>query len=285
MSGYGSPTVRRRELGARLKDLRTDRGWTVEHVAARLQFSPSKVSRLENGLRGVSAPDIRGICDLYDLEGPDRQLMVDLAAAGKQRAWWQSRDLPYSTYVGLEADAASIKDFGLGLIPGLLQTEAYARAVLTAFYPPLAAEVIDQRLAARIERQRLLTSPEMPTFDALIDEAVLHRVGGSRAVMHAQLQHLLTATQRAATTIRVLPYEAGILPVPTTKFIVLSFKEPSVPGVVFVEGITGLASDQYLGPEDGLTEYEQAFRSMWSLAATPGDSRQIIAAQLSAMED
>lgn len=158
-------------------------------------------------------------------------------------------ELPYSTYVGLEADAATISDFGLGLIPGLLQTEEYARAVLTAIYPRLTADVIEHRLAGRLEQERTLTSPSPPGFDAVLDEGVLHRVSGSPAVMRARLEYLLTASELLNVRISVLPYEAGLLPVPNNKFIVLSFREPTVPGVVFSEGLTG---DLYLGPTDGL---------------------------------
>jgi transcriptional regulator with XRE-family HTH domain len=270
----GSPTVRRRELGARLRALRTDRGWTVEQVAEQLQFSPSKVSRLENGFRGVSARDIRDLCDLYGVLDEQRQQLTDLAAEGKQRAWWQSRDLPYSTYVGLEAEAASISDFGLGLVPGLLQTEDYARAVLTAPRPPLDDAVIEQRLAGRLARQRVLTSADPPELNAVIEEGVLHRVGGSRRIMQAQLRHLLIASEQPNIHIWVLPYEVGILPVPTNKFIVLTFREPSVPGIVYVEGLSG---DLYLGPENGLAVYEQAFSAMRGMAAGPDASRQMIA--------
>lgn len=273
LPGHGGPTIRRRELGARLRELRTDRGWTVEQVAEQLQFSPSKVSRLENGFRGASARDIRDLCDLYGVADQQRQQLIDLAAEGKQRAWWQSRELPYSTYVGLEADAETISDFGLGVIPGLLQSEDYARAVLTAAHPPLAADLIEQRLAGRLERQRLLFSDRPPRFDAVIDEAVLHRIGGSPAIMLAQLRQLLTVSELANVTIHVVPYVAGILPVPTSKFIVLSFREPSVPGVVFIEGLTG---DLYLGPADGLADYEQAFRAMKTMAVSPELSRQMI---------
>jgi transcriptional regulator with XRE-family HTH domain len=271
----GSPTVRRRELGARLRALRTDRGWTVEQVAERLQFSPSKVSRLENGFRGVSARDIKDICDLYDVQDEERQQLTDLAAEGKQRAWWQSRDLPYSTYAGLEAAAAEIFDIGLGVVPGLLQTEAYARAVLTAAQPPLTAEEIEQRLAGRMDRQRLLSSASPPYFEALIDEAVLRRIGGSPAIMRAQLEHLLTVGERPMVRISVVPFQAGILPVAAGKFIILSFREPAVPGVVFIEGLAG---DLYLGPAEGLAQYEEAFRATRAMAASPDRSRQMIAA-------
>lgn len=275
MPASPSPALRRRELGVLLRALRTDRGWTVKDVAGQLRSSPSKVSRFEEGLRGVSDSDIRRLCDVYEVQGERRQHLIDLAAAGKPHVKSQSGNLPYSYYVSLEADAASISDFGLGLVPGLLQTEGYARAVLTATYPPLAPGVLEQRLAGRLERQRLLTSADPPVFDAVIDEAVLRRVGGSRAIMRDQLDHLLTASEQENVRIWVIPYEAGILPFPTRKFIVLAFREPAVPGVVFLEGLTG---DLYLGPEDGLAAYEQAFGAMKAMAASPAASRQMIRA-------
>jgi transcriptional regulator with XRE-family HTH domain len=285
LAASGSPTLRRRELGALLRGLRTERGWTVEQVAERLAFSPSKVSRLETGLRGVSARDIRDLCDLYDVHDERRQQFIDLAAEGKRQAWWQSRNLPYSTYVGLEAAAAAINDFGVGVIPGLLQTTDYARAVMTAIHPPLSTDEIEQRVAGRIERQRLLTSDNAPQFNAVIDEAVLHRLAGDRHVMSAQLMHLLAASQLKTVAIRVLPFKSGILPVPTNKFIILSFAEPSVEGVVYVEGVVGLTADLYLGPREGLALYQQAFSAMWSMAASPRESREMIAARAAAFED
>ena len=273
MPRSGSPTLRRLELGTLLKALRNERGLTVEQTGEQLGFSPSKVSRLENGLRGASARDIRDLCDLYDVHGDKRQQLLDLAAAGKQQAWWQSRNLAYSNYVGLEDAAAVIKDFGSGVVPGLLQTADYARAVMTAVIPRLSTEDINQRVAARMERQRLLSAENPPQFDAVLDEAVLHRIAGSRSVMHAQMNRLLDVSDLPKVDIRVLPYDAGIPPVVTSKFILLSFDESAVPGVVFVEMHTG---DLYLGPADGLADYEEAFHAIQIMAATPSKTRQII---------
>ena len=213
------------------------------------------------------------MCDLYDVHDNKRQQLVDLAAAGKQQAWWQSRNLAYSNYVGLEAAAAAIKDFGLGVIPGLLQTADYARVVMTARIPRLSTADISQRVAARIERQRLLAGESPPQFDAVLDEAVLHRVAGNRGIMAAQMHRLLALSELPNVDIRVLPYDAGIPPVVTSKFILLSFEESSVPGVVFVEMHTG---DLYLGPADGLADYEEAFRAIQAMAAEPARSRQVI---------
>ncbi len=285
MPTSASPTLRRRELGVLLKGLRNERGWTVEQVAGQLSCSPSKVSRLENGLRGVSARDIRDLCDLYDVQDERRQQFIALAAEGKQQTWWQSRNLPYKTYVDLETAAASISDFGVGVVPGLLQTTDYARAVLQAVYPPLSADEIDRRVAGRIERQGLLTRADPPQLHAVIDEAVLRRPAGDNRVMRAQLEHLLDASELPLVTIRVLPFQAGILPVITHKFIILSFGKPPFEGVVFVEGVVGLTTDLYLGPGEGLAEYQQAFGAMWAMAASPDESRTMIAEIATAIPD
>jgi transcriptional regulator with XRE-family HTH domain len=272
LPGAGSPTVRRRELGVLLRGLRTERGWTVEHVAEQLLVSPSKISRLETGQRGASPRDIRDMCDLYGVAEDMRRQLLDLAAEGKQLAWWQSRGLPYSTYVGLESGASSISDFALGLIPGLLQTPEYAMAVLTNIHPRLDAPDIEQRLAGRMDRQSILTSSNAPRFEALIDEAVLHRIAGNRAVMRGQLEHLLAVSHLPNVTIRILPYEAGVLPVANNKFIILSFGE-AVPGVVFIEGFTG---DLYLDGEADLAAYRSAFDAMCELAASAVESRAMM---------
>jgi transcriptional regulator with XRE-family HTH domain len=281
LPGVGSPTVRRRELGVLLRALRTELGWTVDQVAERLLVSPSKVSRLETGQRGASARDIRDLCDLYGVDDALRQQLTDLAALGKQQAWWQSRHLPYSTYVGLESEASSISDFGLGLVPGLLQTAEYARAVLRALRPAPSAEVIDQRLAGRLERQRLLTSSKPPEFEAMIDEAVLYRVAGNQVVMRAQLHRLIEASELPNVTVRVLPYRAGVLPSNNNKFIILDFTQPAVPGIVFVEGLTG---DLYFDRAEDVEAYQEAFAFMRDLAASADLTRDIIRSAASALD-
>jgi transcriptional regulator with XRE-family HTH domain len=269
----GSPTVRRRELGALLRALRTERGWTVEQVADRLMVSSSKVSRLETGQRGVSARDIRDLCDLYQVTEERRQQLTDLAAEGKQQAWWQSRKIYYSNYVGLEAEAASIHDFGLGVVPGLLQTPDYGRAVLSATRPALPPDVIEQRLASRIERQRLLATANPPEFEAVIDEGVLHRIADSRRAMRVQLEHLLAESERPNVTIRVLPYKAGLLPSNTNKFIILEFATPALQPIVFIEHLTG---DLYLDHLEDVAAYQATFGLMREMALTEDETRELL---------
>jgi transcriptional regulator with XRE-family HTH domain len=272
--GTSSPTVRRRELGVQLRALRTGRGWTVEQVAERLLISSSKVSRLETGQRGASARDIRDLCNLYGLDDEQRRRLTDLAAEGKQHAWWQPFSLPYSTYVGLEADATSIRDFGLGLTPGLLQTPDYARAVLEASAANHAPDAVEALIEGRIARQqRVLSAENPPQFQAILDASVLHRVVGSKATMRRQLQRLLEASELPNVTVRVVPYEAGALPNANNKFIILSFASLALPDVVFFEGLTG---DLYIERKEDTDIYNAAFRALQRLAASPEETRGII---------
>jgi transcriptional regulator with XRE-family HTH domain len=276
LSGPGSPIVRRRELGALLRDLRTERGWTVEQVASRLMCSPSKVSRMETGRRGVSARDIRDIAALYELNAERRQQLADLAAEGKEQAWYNKGDLRVSDYIGLESAAETISDFGLGLVPGLLQTPDYASTVLRVNRPSLPDEVIADRLASRLERQHrlLLSDRERPRFEALIDEAVLHRVVGSLDIMRGQLQWLVEVSRRPNILVRLLRYEAGALPSNTNKFVILTFGEQNLPDVVLIES---LLKDQILDAPHEVAVYEEAFGVLRNMAASPEQTRELAA--------
>jgi transcriptional regulator with XRE-family HTH domain len=273
----GSPTVRRRELGALLKALRNAKGWTAEQVAERLLISTSKLSRLETGQRGASARDVRDLCDLYEVDDEQRRHLQELAREGKQRAWWQPLALPYSTYVGLEAEATFIRDYGLGIMPGLLQTPDYARAIVRAQIPKREPDVVEQRVQGRMTRQELLHSADAPDFEAVVDESVLHREVGSAAIMQAQLERLLELSDLPNVTLRVIPYEAGALPAGNNKFIILRFAQPTVSDVVFIEGLTG---DLYLDDPRDVEIYNTTFRTLVDLAASPDVTLDIIAAMI-----
>jgi transcriptional regulator with XRE-family HTH domain len=274
MAGTGSPTVRRRELGALLRKLRTDRNLKVDDVAQHLLCSSSKISRMETGHRGASARDMRDLCDLYDVDDEQRRHLMELASESKQRAWWQPLGLPYSTYVGLEAEASCISDYGLGYIPGLLQTADYARAVVEAG-PPLAPDIVMQRVNGRLVRQQILTRVDNPPqLRAVMDESVLHRIVGSKEIMRDQYSRLLEVSRLPNVDLRVIPYEAGALPAGNNKFIILTFEQPAVPDVVFIEGLTG---DLYLEEAQDIDIYSITFRALSELAVNVEQTRAIIA--------
>ncbi len=274
MTDVRSPTVRRRELGAILRALRLDAGMTVEQVAEQLLCSPSKVSRLETGHRGASVRDIRDLCDIYGIGDPvRREHLATLAKEGRSQAWWQPFDLPYATYVGLESAAMLIRDFEPGVIPGLLQTPAYARAVHDATLDRLSPEVVDQRLEVRKTRQQILVSDDPPRLAAIIDEAVLHRVIGGPAVMRAQLQGLISACDQPNITVQVLPYAVGAHPALDSTFIVLEFPHP-VAGVVYVEGLVGQI---YLERPQEFQKYVRVFERLTAMSLSQKDSADYMA--------
>jgi transcriptional regulator with XRE-family HTH domain len=269
-----SPTVRRRELGALLRKLRTEKGLTVEQAAEQLMFSMSKLSRMETG-HGVATPrDIRDVCSLYEVtDEAERERMLKLAAEGKQAGWWQSYDLPYSTYVGLEAEAIAISDFQSSVVPGLLQTADYARAGHEGAMPRLSSEEIERRIEAKLTRQALLGQDDPPAFSAVLDEAVLHRLVGGPAVMSAQLGRLIEAANRPKVTIQVIPFTLGAHPGVESNFNILEMPSPT-PGVVFVEGLVGSI---YLERAEELARYRQIFERLQAIALSPKDTIALIA--------
>ena len=232
-----SPTVRRRELGALLKQLRTQRGWTAEQVGGWLRFSPSKMSRLETGHRGANARDINDLCDLYGVDDEQRRRLLELASEGKQRAWWQPLGLPYSTYVGLESEAVSISDFPLGFIPGLLQTADYAHANVRAVLPDMAhghGRAARTRANGQAAASQSGNAPTSSGYRLL----ALHRVVGSRAVMRAQLERLLERSDGLKLRCAQSPSRQVPCP-PGTSSSSLRFASAEVKDVVFIEGLTG----------------------------------------------
>ena len=252
-----------------LRARRTALGLTVEDAANHLLVSPSKISRVETGQRNITARDIRDLAVLYRLTDEERELLAELSVGGKIRAWWQPFNLPhyYSTYVGLEADAISIRDFAMGVVPGLLQTAQYAEVVVRAVAVDMSDESVRQRVQTRLERQRHVLHDAATNFSAMIDESALRRVVGGPAVMQNQLKTLVAESELPNVAIRVVPFAAGPLPVPTNKFIILSFD--GLPDVVFLESLTG---QLVLERESDIAAYHAAYATLQGLALPADDS-------------
>jgi transcriptional regulator with XRE-family HTH domain len=269
-----SPTVRRRELGALLRALRNEKGLTVEQVATGLMCSPSKVSRMETGHGAATPRDIRDLCDLYQVtDQAERDRMMRLAREGKQQAWWQSYDLTYATYVGLEAEAVSIGEFKSSTVPGLLQTADYARAGHLGTMPRLEAVQIEMQIEAKLTRQHILTREQPPRFTAVLDEAVLHRMVGGHQVMAEQLGKILDISAQPNVAVQIIPYKLGAHPAMESNFTIIELQAPT-PGVVFVEGLIG---STYLERGEDLKRYHEVFAQLQSMALSPKDSSELIA--------
>lgn len=269
-----SPAIRRRELAALLRALRNEKGLTVEQVAERLLCSTSKVSRMETG-HGIATPrDIRDLCDLYEVtDAAERDRMMTLAREGKRRAWWQSYDLAYANYVGLEEEAVAISAFQSSVVHGLLHTADYARANHESSMPRLDPEQIDRQIEAKLTRQRILTHADPPSFAVVLDEAALHRMVGGRQVMSAQLAKIVDMSALPNVKVQVLPYEVGAHPALESNFTILQLPDPT-PGVVFVEGMIG---STYLERAEDLKRYHDIFGKLQSIALSPKDTTELIA--------
>ena len=274
-----SPVVRRRELAALLRELRTEAGLTEEEVATELLCSPSKVSRMETGQRTVSLRDVRDLCDLYRVSDSTlREHLATLARRSKEQGWWQPFDLPSSlaTYVGLESDAKRISNYEPGVIPGLLQTPEYIRAVHDRTIPRLSDEEIEKRVELRRVRQDILTredSTPPPEFRAIVAEGALHRVVGGPVLMAAALESVVRACESPNVRLQVLPYEAGAHPALDSTFVLLEFRDPLGP-MVYVEGLVGQVWLE--SPQDG-QRYKQVFDRLQDMSLTEQNSAALIA--------
>lgn len=274
----GSPTMRRRRLAAELRRLRNEAGLTIDEASSTLGWPPSKISRTENRQYGISASDVRKLLDLYEVKDQERRAhLSDLARRATERGWWQSFkvDSTYANLIGLEEEASSIRNYEPELVPGLLQTEDYAREVIHAGWRSLTADEIDRQVEVRMARQAILKrgGPPPPQVTVILNEAVLRRQVGGAETMRAQLGHLATVHERANVTVQVLPFTAGPHAAMVGPFQFLDFPDPADPGVVNVENIMGTLA---LEKPDELRGYGEAWNAIQALALSPADSRTII---------
>jgi transcriptional regulator with XRE-family HTH domain len=271
-----APTGRRRRLGAELRRLREEAGLTIDRVAEVLECSPSKVSRIETGQVSATPRDVRDMLGLYRVDDERLEAMVQVAREARQRGWWQKFvDVPdgVPAYVGLEAAATSIDVYMSLIVPALLQTPDYARAVIAAVRPDLPASELDRRVELRLRRQELLDQERPPVLRVLLDDALLRRPVGGPGVMAAQRRRLLADADRPAVTIQVLEVAAGAHAGMDGPFTIFGFQAPAERDVVALDSA---ADALYLeGPED-VARYRRVFELLLPAALSPGDSAAII---------
>lgn len=279
-----SPTVRQRELGTRLRQLRNGLGWTVEEVGAKLLCSATKISRVETGARRPTLRDVRDLCGIYGVSESDTTELMDLARKAREQGWWnQYDDLNLTPYIGLEQEATSITCFMMYYIPALLQTGDYARAIIKGIAPKIDPRIHEQRVEARLRRQQRLDQDDRPRYRVLMDEAVLHRQIGGPAVMVAQLEKVLQAEQDGKATVQVIPFDVGAHASQDSNFVLLEFDEPEpLPPVVFVESLT---NQLYQERKFDIDRYREAVEYLRDAALSPRDSVLRIAAMRKAYSD
>jgi transcriptional regulator with XRE-family HTH domain len=271
-----SPTVRQRELGRRLRELRNQHGLTVEDVAEKLLCSATKISRLETGARRPSLRDVRDLCTLYNVDEPTAASFMDLARGSREPVWWtQYEDHKLDPYLGLEQVATAITSFTTYVLPALLQTEEYTREVIKTVAPRMDPEICRQRVEVRMRRQEVLEQRSPPRYRVLLDEAVLHRPVGGPKIMAAQLGKILEAERLRKATIQVIPFSIGVHAALDSNFVLLEFDNgPDILPIVFVEGLTG---NQYLERKAEVARYREAIEYLRDAALTPRDSVRRVA--------
>jgi transcriptional regulator with XRE-family HTH domain len=238
----GGPTVQRLVLGGHLRRLRDDAGMTTEQAAAAIRGSHSKISRMELGRVGFKERDIADLLTLYGVTaGEEREALLKLSREANTPGWWQgySDILPHwvEPYFGLEAAAAFIRNYQLQFVPGLLQTEAYARTLIQ-LGTALAEDDIERRVTARLSRQDVLMRENAPRLWTVMDEGALCRPLGGKAVMRDQLRRLIEMCDHPAVTLQILPFRSGAHPAMGGPFTILRFAEPDLRDVVYIEQLT-----------------------------------------------
>jgi transcriptional regulator with XRE-family HTH domain len=278
-------TVPRRQLGRYLRELRADAGLTVRAAAKELERSEPTLWRIENGLTSTRSVEVGVMCRLY---GADEQLTAALMALAKQtkaKGWWLAYGdaLPegFDLFADLEAAATMLDEYEHSLVPGLLQSEGYARTIMTAHRPQKTADEIDRRVELRRIRQAILTRMiDPPRLRVLLCEQVLRTPVGGREVMAAQLDHLAEVSELPNASLRVLSPSAGYHPgILTGAFTVMRFPPPpsglhGEPPTIYKETYTG---SLYLDKPDEIERFATSFEAIWDVALSEQPSRDLIA--------
>ncbi|GGR17175.1 helix-turn-helix domain-containing protein [Streptomyces netropsis] len=284
IEGMTGSTVPRRQLGRHLRDLRNQSRLTVRAAARQLEWSEAKMWRIETGQTSLRSHDVETMCKVYGAPAGLTKALMGLAKETKARGWWHAYGdvIPegFDLFIGLEEAASRVWWYESELVPGLLQTEAYARTIIRADNADEADNEIERRVHLRIARQVLLTrAGEPPTLTVALNEGVLRRPIGGNNVMAGQLAHLLEVGELPNVTIKVIPFSAGLhLGVMSGPFGILRFPvngdgSESEPPTVYADGYTG---DLYLDKPGEVARYDAAFKNIWATALTEQDSRHLI---------
>ncbi len=274
----GGSLVRRILLGSQLRRLRESRGITREAAGYAIRASESKISRLELGRVSFKARDVEDLLTLYGVtDEQEREALLGLVREANIAGWWHSYGdvLPgwFQTYIGLEGAASFIRIYEVQFIHGLLQTEAYAHAVVARGMPGAPQAEIDRRVALRLERQKVLVSERAPQFHAVLDEAALRRPYGDRAVMREQLKHLIEISEQPNVTLQVMPFSFGGHSGESGAFTMLRFPESDLSDIVYLEQLTGAL---YIDKPEEVAQYERAMDRLREDSPDPEGSRDVL---------
>jgi transcriptional regulator with XRE-family HTH domain len=269
--------VRRMILGNQLRRLRENAGITRADAGYRIRGSDSKMSRLELGRVGFKERDVVDLLKFYGVDDPEEhEKFLTLATLTNQPGWWRRYNdlMPkwFEDFVGLEEAASRIQAYELQFVPGLMQTEAYTRAIVSRGESSIVSREVDRRVALRMQRQKVLVGPEAPRLWAVIDESVLHRPLGGRGVLLAQIDRILELTALPHISVQIVPYAVSGCAAEGS-FTVLRFAEPELPNIAYVEHLVGAL---YLERADEVEVYSRAMDRLAVAAETPERSRQML---------
>jgi transcriptional regulator with XRE-family HTH domain len=271
------PTLRRRRLGADLRRCREAAGMTQEQVSRRFEWHSAKVNRIETARVSVTPRDVRDLLDLYAVADPDhRESLLNLARSSREKAWWSEyREVVRpGSYIAMESEASAVLNWEPDVVPGLLQTEAYMRALFSVY----AEADEDRAVAIRRERQRRLTGDNPIELSALIDESVVHRSIGGPEVMSEQLSHLVAVAERPSVTLRLLPYAVGEHPFLGASMAILGFRDAPELDVVYAEDF---GQQHYIKNPDEVRHWREGFERLSSACLDEGETATVIKARLS----
>lgn len=274
----GGPTALRILLGSQLRRLRETKGITREAAGEVIRASHAKISRLELGRVGFKDRDVADLLTLYDVtDQGEREAFLSLARQANAAGWWHSYSdvLPswFEMYVGLEEATSGIRTYQVQFVPGLLQTEDYARAVTLLGYPDVSADEIERRVSLRMARQKLLTRPQPPKLWAMVDEAVLRRPLNGSTVMRAQLEYLIQVIELPNVTLQVMPFNSGGHAAAGGPFTILRFSEPDLPDIVYLEQLT---SALYLDKAEDVDHYKRVLDRLYVQAESAKNTKKIL---------
>jgi transcriptional regulator with XRE-family HTH domain len=280
MSAPASPTVRRRRLAAELRDIREDKGKSGDSVAAALRWSPSKISRYERARTGLRPREVERLLDYYQITGPRRALLLGLARDAAQKGWWEefadSLSEDYQQFIGLEHEAASMAIWHVDVVAGLLQTEAYARHIISSYsrVEPMPPGMIGRMVKVRMRRQQVLNREGLQ-LSIVLDESVLRRRIGDESVMYEQLQRLAQEADRPNLTLRILPLDAQHL-VFGESFVVFGFRDDNDAMLHDVVVTEQLRNSVTLEGERETHLHQIAFQTLSQASLDPAESRALI---------
>lgn len=274
MARGSSPTLRKRRLVSELRRLREAADLTIEEVGALLECSASKISRIETGRVGVTPRDVRDMLAAYGAAQDTLDELVQLAREARRKAWWDEfGDIAPGRYVGFEADAESVRTYQGLMVPGLLQSEGYTRALIRGVLPDAAPAEVDRRITLRKARQALLLEEDPLRLHVVIDEAALRRLVGGPKVMAEQLWRLNEVGKLPNITLQVASFESGGHAGMDGPFVILAFPERLDPDVVYIESKRG---DVYLEEPSDVAGYSDMFARLCTQSLDPAASSALI---------